>query len=233
MSTVEQGQPVALSSHWYTYAGGPPTDLDTTPTIGIVEVATAAVVLAPTAAPVTHPGLGVYSYTWATSLTQALGDYLVTWSGTVTGAPVVATETVTVTAPVEHWALFDLRHLQLYLADDTITAEVGKFAHDLIASDIRNAIGAARYDALTDLSVLRSIALEVARRRGMNPGGLRSEAIDDYTVQYASESIGGSLLTVDEIRRLRRAAGIRSGAFSITPTAPTPPDPCAAGRTYP
>ena len=94
---------------------------------------------------------------------------------------------------------------------------------------IRNEVGAARYDALTDLSPFKPLALDVASR-SLPPRGVSSEAIDDYRVSYTA---AGSLLGLTDDERAEIAALIGRGrAFSIVPAAPTPyppiypPAPC-------
>lgn len=100
MTDVIAGQAATLLSQWYPYEGGPLTDLDATPTIGIAAVATGTVVLAPTTTGVTHPGSGSYGYAWTPTVGLTPGAYLVTWSGLKSGSPVTATETLTIYAPV-------------------------------------------------------------------------------------------------------------------------------------
>lgn len=96
MADVIAGQSVTLLSQWYSFNGGPLTDLDTTPTITIVSIATGATALAATTSGVTHPGTGAYGYAWTPSSSLAPGAYLATWSGLKNGTPVTAAETVTV-----------------------------------------------------------------------------------------------------------------------------------------
>jgi hypothetical protein len=99
MTTVIAGQNVALLSQWYDFEGGTLTDLDASPSIGIVHIGTGSVALAPTTSGVTHPGTGSYGYTWTPSSSLTPGDYLATWSGLKSGSPVTAAEIVTVVAP--------------------------------------------------------------------------------------------------------------------------------------
>lgn len=81
---------------------------------------------------------------------------------------------------------------------------------------IRNEVGGARYDALTDLTVFKPVALEVASR-ALPPRGVRSEAIDDYRVTYGAT---GLALTDDECAQIGACIG-RPRAFSIAPAAPS------------
>lgn len=99
MTEVIAGQTVALLSQWYDQEGGTLTDLDGTPTIGIVSVASGATALAGTSTGVTHPGTGSYGYAWTPASSLTPGLYLAAWSGLKSGSPVTASETVTVTAP--------------------------------------------------------------------------------------------------------------------------------------
>lgn len=111
MTTILVGQSIALLSQWYDFAGGVLVDLDTLPTIQVTDVATGAVALTPTTVGVHHLGVGSYGYTWVTTTVLPAGDYLVTWSGTVSGAAVAATEVITLTlnsatggsAPCQAW----------------------------------------------------------------------------------------------------------------------------------
>jgi hypothetical protein len=97
MTSVIVGQTVTLLAQFYAYDGGPLQDLDATPSIGIVNIATGGVALSTTTASVTHPGTGSYGYAWTPATTLAGGSYLVTWSGLSSGNAVTASETVTVT----------------------------------------------------------------------------------------------------------------------------------------
>lgn len=99
MTDVIAGQTVALLSQWYQYEGGPLTDLDATPTIGITRVIGGTVIVAPTTTGVTHPGVGSYGYGWTPATDLTPGLYLALWTGTVGGSPVAATEQINVTAP--------------------------------------------------------------------------------------------------------------------------------------
>ncbi|WP_416975659.1 hypothetical protein [Streptomyces sp. 4F14] len=99
MMDVIAGRTAVLLSQWYSYEGGPLVDLDATPTIGITRVVGGAVVLAPTASGVSHPGVGSYGYGWTPATDLSPGLYLALWSGTTDGSPVTASETVNVTAP--------------------------------------------------------------------------------------------------------------------------------------
>lgn len=124
--------------------------------------------------------------------------------------------------------LFELPQLASYMQTSELDAASAALARDLVTSLIRTEIGAARYDALTDLSPFLPVALEVARRVLLNPGGVRSEQVDDYSVTYATEFVGGAALTEAERQLVRAAGGLASsGAFTIRPGAPIQPVRCA------
>lgn len=123
--------------------------------------------------------------------------------------------------------LFPLPQLASYMQSSDLDEASADLARTLTASLIRAEVGPRIYDAMVDLSPFLPVALEVARRIMLNPSMLRSRSrqVDDYTETdtYASEGVGGPFLTVDEIDRVRRAAGLRpTGAFTIRP-AGTPP----------
>ena len=122
--------------------------------------------------------------------------------------------------------LFTLEQLASYMQSDLDTASAD-LALSLATALIRGEVGAARYDALTDLSPLLPVALEVARRVLLNPTGVRSEQIDDYSVTYATEFVGGAVLTDAERAQVRRLLGLAPrGAFTITPAGSPPPVAC-------
>ncbi|MFF0823054.1 hypothetical protein ACFYUR_22055 [Micromonospora haikouensis] len=122
--------------------------------------------------------------------------------------------------------LFELTQLASYMQSDLDQASA-ELARALTTALIRAEVGAARYDAMTDLSPFLPVALEVARRALLNPGGIRSEQVDDYSVTYAAEVLGGATLTEDERARVLAAAGIApSGAFTIRPAYVAPVRHC-------
>lgn len=98
MSSVIAGQPLPLLSQWFDFEGGTLTNLDTLPTVSITNIGTGGTAVAATTSGVTHPGTGSYGYTWTPAAALAAGAYLVLWSGLKSGAPVTASETVTVLA---------------------------------------------------------------------------------------------------------------------------------------
>lgn len=117
--------------------------------------------------------------------------------------------------------LFTLPELDAW-AQTTVPVATGTLVRELVTTLIRSEVGADRYDALSDLSPLKPIALDVARRMIRNADGRRSVAsqIDDYseTVTYASETLAAPYLTDDDRARIWVIFGVRrSGAFTIRP----------------
>lgn len=115
--------------------------------------------------------------------------------------------------------LFTLEELVTFLQVPSLETDIATLARDLVTYEFRAEIGAARYDALTDLTPFKALALVVAKRVVFNPEGLRSEKIDDYEYTIAAEDLRAPELTEDERRRIRKRAGIKS-AFSIAPSRP-------------
>jgi hypothetical protein len=116
-----------------------------------------------------------------------------------------------------------------------VPAATGTLVLELITTAIRTEIGSTRYDALEDLSPLKFIALDVARRMQRNADGRRSVArqLDDFstTVTYATETLQTPDLTEDDIERIWRALGLRTpGAFTIRPTGASDRSPYWAHR---
>ena len=122
--------------------------------------------------------------------------------------------------------LFELAQLASYMQSDLDQASA-ELARSLAAALIRAEVGASTYDAMTDLSPFLPVALEVARRALLNPGGVRSESVDDYSVTYASEFVGGAALTEAERALVLAAAGVApEGAFTIRPVGWRPVRTC-------
>lgn len=131
--------------------------------------------------------------------------------------------------------LFTLPELDAW-AQTTVPEATGTLVRELVTTLIRSEVGADRYDALVDLSPLKPIALDVARRMIRNADGRRSVAsqIDDYseTVTYASETLAAPYLTDDDVARIWAIFGVRrSGAFTIRPGAPAS-DVAACARSW-
>lgn len=96
MTTFAQGQSATLISQWAQYPGGPATDV-TGITITITRVAGSVIVVGPTAAGITHPSTGLYTFTWSVPSSATVGDYLVVWNATdAEDDPVQASEIITV-----------------------------------------------------------------------------------------------------------------------------------------
>ena len=114
--------------------------------------------------------------------------------------------------------LFTTEQLRVYLrlSVDEFDADAAALAHSIVSSWIRPVVGAARYDALTDLSSLLGVALPAAARVYDNPTQVASESIDDHRVSYR----GGAGLTEREKTDIRASLG-RSSAFSVRPAAPS------------
>jgi hypothetical protein len=116
-------------------------------------------------------------------------------------------------------ALFSREDLAAFLQVDV--SAVSDATYLLIERKIRveitNLIGQSRFDAAGE-AVFFSVALDMAKRLFQNSSGLRSEqsTIDDYTrtVTYASETVVPFEASLDEQRRIRKAAGLRN-AFTI------------------
>lgn len=116
-------------------------------------------------------------------------------------------------------ALFTREQLAAYLQVEV--SSIPEATYEIIELKVRteivNLIGQARFDAAGE-AVFLSVALDMAKRQVQNASGLRSEqaTIDDYTrtLTYASETVVPFEATLDERRRIRRAAGLKN-AFTI------------------
>ena len=98
MSTsVNQGQTADLLVQWDAYPGGPAADV-TGLTVTVNKIADGSNVLGPTAAGVVHQAVGLYSFQWAVSTSQAVGDYVAVWNATYAGSAVQASEVIAVHA---------------------------------------------------------------------------------------------------------------------------------------
>lgn len=111
---------------------------------------------------------------------------------------------------------------------DTDTAEL---ARDLVTVEIRQYVGPAVFDAMADadLLTLKGVALSVAKRVVLNPSGLRSMQIDDYSETWATETFGDAVLTDGERERIDRAIGRAGAAFTVRPTGQSDTLPWLAG----
>lgn len=100
-SDVLQGAQITLTNLFETYPGSGQGGTPTGVTIGITAATTpgagTGTPVATTSAGLVGLGNGLYQYVWTCPPTQAVGDYTVTWTGTVGGQTVVYVSTVTVT----------------------------------------------------------------------------------------------------------------------------------------
>lgn len=127
--------------------------------------------------------------------------------------------------------LFTLPELDAWV-QGTVPPATATLVLELVTTAIRDEVGAATYDALADVTSLKLIALDLARRMQRNADGrrTRSRQIDDYTETntYATETLQTPALTTDDIERIRRALGLdaSTAAFTIRPAGT--PDRCAS-----
>ncbi len=127
--------------------------------------------------------------------------------------------------------LFTLEELVTLSQVALLPTDIATLARELVTIEVRLAVGAARYDALTDVTPFKAIALGAAKRGINNALGLRStsEEIDDYkyTNTFATETLLEIELTEAEVTKIQRRAGI-SQAFSVAPAVPVE-TPCCTG----
>lgn len=101
-SDVLQGAQITLSQLFETYPGSGQGAAASGVTIGITAPTTpgagAGTPLVPTSAGITALSSSLYQYVWSCPTTQAIGDYLVTWAGTVGAQAISYVYTVTVAA---------------------------------------------------------------------------------------------------------------------------------------
>ena len=101
-SDVLQGAQITLTQLFETYPGSGQGGVASDVTVGIAASTTAGggvgTPLAPTSTGVVARSDSLYQYVWSCPATQAVGDYLVTWSGTVGGQALTYINTVTVAA---------------------------------------------------------------------------------------------------------------------------------------
>lgn len=126
--------------------------------------------------------------------------------------------------------LFELPELVSWLQVPEFDTATATLVRDLVTSEIRAHVGSSTYDALTDLSPYKAIALAAAKRAVLNPSGLRSTQIDDYSETFATETLGDVELTEAEQNRIDRILGRAGGAFSIRPAGT--PDSTPASRRH-
>ena len=101
-SDVLQGAQITLTQLFETFPGSGEGGVASGVTVGIEAATTPGggkgTPLTPTSAGVVARSDSLYQYVWACAATQELGDYLVTWSGTVSGQTLTYINTVTVAA---------------------------------------------------------------------------------------------------------------------------------------
>ncbi|WP_246353247.1 hypothetical protein [Streptomyces fulvorobeus] len=95
--------------------------------------------------------------------------------------------------------------------------ERAQLAHDLSYDAIMGEVG-ARISTPPQYGI-KTVALSIAARILTNPQGLRSEQAGGMLQSYA-DSQTGVVLSDDELRRLKKAVGMLSGAgmLNIAPT---------------
>jgi hypothetical protein len=111
--------------------------------------------------------------------------------------------------------LFTLPEFVSYLQVPEFDTATAALARDLATAEIRFEVGATRYDALSDVTAFKRIALDLAKRSVTNPSGLRSTSIDDYSETYATESLAGGGLTQAEKDRIAEILGGTGAAFTV------------------
>lgn len=201
MTDVIAGQTVALLAQFYDFSGGSLTDLDATPTIAVTSVATGATALAATASGVTHPGTGSYGYAWTPASTVTPGTYLALWTGLKSGAPVTATETITVIAPAAASATNTSPEGIWYTTREEVKAELD--VKETARSNAR--IDRAIEDASRRVEGLchrKFFPVQATRffdwppRQGMTPWVLRLD--DQELISLSTLASGGQVITSDE-----------------------------------
>lgn len=119
--------------------------------------------------------------------------------------------------------LFELTQLVTFMQRPSLQLDIAELARTMATIEIRNHIGGIKYDAYTDVTPFFTFALKLARRVVFNPEGYRSEKVDDYEYQIATEDLVPPELTESEKETLDAIVAKLEGrgrAFSITPTPP-------------
>lgn len=104
--------------------------------------------------------------------------------------------------------LFTAAELAAYLQRPVPDAQYDS-AHDLVLDALQGEVGGRITDP--PQTGVKSVALAVAGRALTNPAGLRSASAGLISESY-SDALAGITLTKDELKRLRRAVGLSSGA---------------------
>lgn len=113
--------------------------------------------------------------------------------------------------------LFTNGELASYLQVPEVDNATADLLRGLVTTEIRQYAGTAVWDALADADkqAFKGLALEAVKRSFLNPSGLRSSSIDDYSETFATETFGGIDLTETECDRIDRILGRSGGAFTI------------------
>lgn len=98
MTTYQQGAQQYLTV-LFLDSNGDPLDVDTLQLTSVINLTSGVNVLGPIVSGFGHPQPGTYNYLWSIPVDLVVGQYLVTWSATVSGDPLPAQETITVTTP--------------------------------------------------------------------------------------------------------------------------------------
>lgn len=128
--------------------------------------------------------------------------------------------------------LFTREELASYLQVPEVDNATSDLLLALVTTEIRWAVGASDYDAMIDADQLRfkGVALEAVKRCYLNPSGLRSASIDDYSETFATETFGGVELSEAEQARIDRILGRSAGGFTIRPAGESD---CPPWQRYP
>lgn len=94
---VNQGQIADVIVQWHNTPGGFPVDV-TGQTITINSVTSGSAVVGPTSSGIVHQATGLYTFQWAVSTSQAVGDYIAIWNATYASSAVQQTDIITVLA---------------------------------------------------------------------------------------------------------------------------------------
>lgn len=129
-------------------------------------------------------------------------------------------------------SLFTREELASYLQIPEVDNATSDLLLALVTTEIRSFIGGTTYDAMVDADQLRfkGVALEAVKRCYLNPSGLRSASIDDYSETFATETFGGVELSEAEQTRIDRILGRSTGAFTIRPAGESD---CPPWQRYP
>jgi hypothetical protein len=113
--------------------------------------------------------------------------------------------------------IYSIEEFVSYLQQPQFDNVTAILVRELVTTEIRLEAGATRYDALTDLSPFKAMALKVAKRTVLNSDGLRSVTIDDYSETRAAETLAEVELSEADKEKIDLIMG-RYGAFTVRPT---------------